>query len=182
MHPQPSLTYQPKNAALAVLAALVLKKRGFKNITVQSIANGVSMARWPGRFEVLRKAPDFVIDGAHNPDGIRALSESLTQYFPGKKLIMIIGVLADKDYRAMLTQILPFAGKFHTVTVPNPRSLPGEELAAVLNSMGADAVFHDSIADAVNAALGEAGREDAILAFGSLYYIGYVRSYVLRDI
>lgn len=182
LHTSLAGTYQPKNAALAVLAALVLKKRGFKNITVQSIANGVSMARWPGRFEVLRKAPAFVIDGAHNPDGIRALSESLKQYFPGKKLIMIIGVLADKDYRAMLTQILPFAGKFHTVTVPNPRSLPGEELAAVLNSMGADAVFHDSIADAVNAALGEAGREDAILAFGSLYYIGYVRSYVLRDI
>ena len=175
--------YQLTNAALAIETALSLIRRGW-TITGENVLEGIRNTRWPGRFELLDtssvspKNISFLIDGAHNPDGIAALAESLQQYFPDQKLIMITGVLADKDYRNMLSRLLPFAQRFHCITVPNPRALPAEELAQVLQELGAVAIPHESVSAAIDAALSEAGENDAILAFGSLYYIGQVRSYL----
>lgn len=169
--------YQPGNAALAAGAALVLQEKGWP-VTDASIRQGLARARWKGRFEVLSLDPPFIIDGAHNPDGIRALTESLSLCLRGKKLTMIAGVLADKDYKAMFREILPYAEHFITVTVPNPRALPAEDLARFIRTCSGVAHACPSIELALQEAFrlqketGTAG----ILAFGSLYYIGKIRT------
>ena len=169
--------YQPGNASLAAAAALVLMEKGCP-ITASSIRLGLSLAAWPGRFEILSGDPPFIIDGAHNPDGIRALTESLSLCFPGKKLTMIAGVLADKDYETMYRQMIPFGEHFITVTVPNPRALPAEDLAAFIHKCGGRAWAASSLEEALSEALFLQKKEGTagILAFGSLYYIGKIRT------
>ena len=169
--------YQAGNAALAAGAALLLKEKGFP-VTDLSIRKGLENALWRGRFEVLSKDPLLIIDGAHNPDGISALTESLSLCLPGKKLIMIAGVLADKDYKSMFREMLPFAECFITVTVPNPRALSAGDLASFIRENGGAAQASPSIEEALERALDlkkETGA-DGMLAFGSLYYIGKIRT------
>ena len=169
--------FQPQNASLALQAALVLGKKGFP-VTGASIRQGLFKAIWPGRFEILSADPPFIIDGAHNPDGIRALTESLSLCFPGKKLTMIAGVLADKDYEAMFREMIPFAESYITVTVPNPRALPAEDLAEYIRKCGGRAQPSSSLEEALEKALclQKKGHTAGILAFGSLYYIGKIRT------
>ena len=169
--------FQPQNASLALQAALVLGKKGFP-VTDASIRQGLFKAIWPGRFEILSADPPFIIDGAHNPDGIRALTESLSLCFPGKKLTMIAGVLADKDYEAMFREMIPFAESYITVTVPNPRALPAEDLAEYIRKCGGRAQPSSSLEEALEKALclQKKGHTAGILAFGSLYYIGKIRT------
>ncbi|MBQ4487493.1 MAG: precorrin-8X methylmutase [Oscillospiraceae bacterium] len=89
-------TYQPRNAALAITAAELLRTRGW-NIAEEHIREGLASVRWPGRFEVLRREPIFSLDGSHIPHGMAATAESLRTYFRGEKLWFVIGVMADKD-------------------------------------------------------------------------------------
>ena len=168
-------TYQIENAALAVQAALLLREAGWP-VTEQAILTGLDRAKWPGRFELLRRDPVVLIDGAHNADGARALRRSLETWFPGEKLTFIAGVLADKDYPAVLGEVLPLGERFCTITPPSPRALSAEDLAAYLKTQGADAVPCGSIEEAVGQAEEYAGTEGVVCAFGSLYYIGQVRA------
>ncbi len=179
-------TFQTQNAALAVSAALLLMPL-YPSITEKTIREGLLGARWPGRFEQISDHPDFFIDGCHNPDGVRAFTESLEQLFPKMKdappegrIIFIAGVLADKDYPSMMRSIIPYARVFHTVTVPNPRALPADDLADFLRENGTRAIPHSSVENAVSAALSEASPEDTVIAFGSLYYIGRVRRMIMH--
>ncbi len=169
--------FQPGNASLALQTALVLGKKGFP-LTDASIRQGLLKALWPGRFEFLSTDPPFIIDGAHNPDGIGALTQSLSLCFPGKKLTMIAGVLADKDYKAMFREMIPFAESFITVTVPNPRALPARDLAEYIRKCGGRAQPSSSLEEALEKALCLQKKDHTagILAFGSLYYIGKIRS------
>ena len=169
--------FQPFNAALAAQAALVLARRGWP-VTASSIRKGLAGALWPGRFEILSEDPLLIIDGAHNPDGIRALTESLSLLLPGKKLTMIAGVLADKDYRAMFREMLPFAESFVTLTVENPRALAAEDLAEYIRECGGRAHAVSSPEEALEEALARhrKDRTAGILSFGSLYYIGRIRT------
>ncbi len=167
-------TYQIENASLAVQAALLLKKEGWP-VTDRAILSGLDKAGWPGRFELLQKNPAVLIDGAHNSDGVGALCRSLETYFPGQKITFVAGVLADKDYGAMLPAVCPLADRVYTVTPPSPRALPAEDLAAWLKERGTDAVPCASVKEAVEQAMDHAGKDGVVCAFGSLYYIGQIR-------
>ena len=172
--------YQINNAAIAIEAAYILKNKGW-NITDEAIKIGIKNTEWPGRFELLRKEPAFIIDGSHNDEGASVLVKSLQQYFPDKKIIFITGVLEDKDYAHMMRRVIPLAKSFLTITPPSPRALSAKALAEFLlkeNAPSAEAF--DSIEEAVANAVRSAGKDDIICAFGSLYYIGIVRS-LLRD-
>ena len=168
-------TYQMENAALAAQAALLLKELGWP-VTEEAIRSGLKKAKWPGRFELLRTEPAVLIDGAHNADGARALRASLETVFPGKQIVFIAGVLADKEYDAMLTAVLPLAERFYTVAPPNARALPAEALADRLTELGGLAFPCGSVEEAVRLAVDHAGKDGVVCAFGSLYYIGQVRS------
>lgn len=168
-------TYQAENAALAAQAAFLLRDLGWP-ITEAAVRAGLEKARWPGRFELLGRDPAVLIDGAHNPAGAGALRSSLESCFPGKRIAFIAGVLADKAYEEMLSAVLPLADRFYTIAPPSPRALSAQALAEVLTDLGGSAFPCGSVEEAVRRAMDHAGRDGVVCAFGSLYYIGQVRS------
>ena len=169
--------YQIDNAVVAIEAVYALNTLGY-SISAEAIQSGLSSAVWPGRLTCLRKEPLFFIDGAHNEDASRRLRESIEAYFPGKRLIYIMGVFRDKEYEKIADILGPLASSIHTVDLPDAgRTLPAPELAAVMQRHcmpGASIRPEESISKAVAHALKEADTGDVILAFGSLSYLGKV--------
>ena len=126
-------SYQPENAATALEAVEVLRQCGW-NIPDEAVVAGLAHIYWPGRFEVLGEDPTFIVDGGHNPQGARALIESLEQRYPDRPVIFVMGVLADTDYTDMVRTIIGYAPARMVVCIepPNPRALPTEQLAQAL--------------------------------------------------
>lgn len=170
--------YQPKNAAFALTVLDLLRDRGW-SIKDTDIINGLKTVYWPGRYEVLRQNPTFILDGSHNPHGMEATADSLKRHFGGRKLTFLVGVMADKDIQAMMNFIAPMAERFIAVEPPNPRAMKPQELAELLYKLyGKPSFFYDSIEEGVEAALSAAGAEGVVVALGSLYFSGEVRAAV----
>ena len=166
--------YQLNNAAVVLTAVEVLRKKGW-SISDEAVRKGLQNTRWPARFEVLHRNPVFIVDGGHNPHGIRATAESLQRIFPGEKFVFVTGVMADKDVEHILGLIVPLARRFYTVTPNNPRSMKADVLAQRIQAMGAEAVPCETIPQAVQAAMDFAGKDGVACALGSLYMSGDVR-------
>ena len=174
--------YQFHNAAVVLDAVDALNQRGF-SVSEEAVAEGLSRVVWPARMELLGKDPLFLLDGAHNPQCAEALAEALSMLTPEKKAVFITGVLADKDYPAMLAKTIPFAGHCICVTPKSDRALPAEQLSNYLKSQGIDATAAKCIDDAILMAL-EMAQGEIIVAFGSLYMAGEIRSHysmILRN-
>ena len=120
--------------------------------------------------------PLFIIDGGHNPQCIDALVKNIADYLAGRKVVALVGVLADKDYADMFRPVLGWVDQFVCVTPDNPRRLPAAELAQHLQSVGADATACQTVEEAVVLAKKLAGQDGAVLCFGSLYTIGAIKS------
>ncbi|MDO5328611.1 MAG: folylpolyglutamate synthase/dihydrofolate synthase family protein [Coriobacteriia bacterium] len=151
-------TYQPHNAALAIEAAKLL------NIDEDKIKLGIANAQWPVRFDIVRRSPYVIIDGAHNVQGVKALIDSLLDIFPNKKFTFIMSVLADKDYETMVELIKPYAKQIFTSSPDNPRALDATDLA---NFIGEAKVF-----ESAQEVLSASNKDDVIVCFGSLYVAG----------
>ena len=172
--------HQWENAAVAKLAAeYVLEK--FINAAVtdgnklkkneSEIISALRETVWQGRMEILSQKPFFMVDGAHNGHGVLALRDSLKTLYPCEKFHMIMAVMADKDYKAMVEELLPYAEDFVAVNMDNSRALQAKDLAEFINSRGVKADCVDSVEEALKTL-----REDAKnLAFGSLYFIGEIK-------
>lgn len=172
--------FQLRNAAAALDAVDALRRQGWA-IPEDAVRRGLADARWPGRFEALRKDPAVIVDGAHNPHGVEALAECLERYFPRGSVTFVMGVMADKDYRAMAARIAPYARGFVTVTPDSARALTAEALAAdIRDHLGLPAAAEPSVEDGVRRALRERGPEGAVCVFGSLYQAGRVRTLLGR--
>ena len=167
--------YQLLNALTVIDVCNALRSRGWDKLTDEAIDEGLSHAQWPGRLELLRRGPDFIVDGAHNPQCVDALMDSLAALYGDKKLIFLTGVLRDKDWQQMLRRALPLAKAFVVITPPSARALDENELAAWLNAQGVQAVPAKDTDDGVRRALDLAGEDDAICSWGSLYFTGEVR-------
>lgn len=169
--------YQMQNAAAALDAIDVLVKKGFP-IGEDAIRAGLANVSWPGRFEVLQRAPLLLLDGAHNPNGIAALAESLRLYFPGKKIVFVMGALKDKDYTSMIRMLVPLASRFITVTPQNARALSSAALRETILS-----VYDGEVTDAgeVKSGLDVMTRlcdeNSVVCVCGSLYMVSEVRAY-----
>lgn len=170
-------TYQPYNAAVAVTVLEVMRRKGYQ-ITDGDILGGLNSVCWPGRFEVLRRNPVFILDGAHNPHGIAATFESLKNHFGNKKLIFLVGVMADKDVSGMMGTIVAMAKSFITVTPHNPRAMPAESLAKLLSAYGIPTKAYSRIEDGVAEAVRQAGKDGVVVALGSLYFSADIREAV----
>lgn len=166
--------YQIHNAAVVLETVNVLRRRGW-NIPEKAVIRGLSQAKWPGRLELARRAPDVILDGGHNPQCMEALGKALRELYPNRKLIFLTGVLADKDYPAMMGELLPLVKEFYTITPDSPRAMSAADLAAWLESRGARAVPCGTVRDGLDQALVAAGPQDVVCATGSLYMIGEVR-------
>ncbi len=164
---------QVKNAIIAVLTAINLRNLGY-SITDKNIYNGLEQTYWRGRFEVMKKKPYFIIDGAHNEDAAASLAQNIKHYFEGKRIIFIMGVLADKDYDAVLRHTGKYAVKIYTITPNTIRGLPAEKLAQTALKHNSQVVIAGTVLQAVKLAYETAGEEDVIIAFGSLSYLNEI--------
>lgn len=160
------------NAALAVEACRALRECGYE-IPDKALRQGLRETRWPGRFTILGRRPLFVADGAHNEDAARELAKSLEMYFTNRRIIYIMGILKDKEYEKIIELTAPYADQILTVTPPgNPRAMGSYELAQEVAKAHHRVTATDSLEEAVELSHLLAGKEDVILAFGSLSYLG----------
>lgn len=183
-------SYQPRNAALAIEAVRALRGAGW-DIDDAAIAQGLAAAAWPGRFEIVREQPTFIVDGGHNPQGAHALVESLQQRFPGRKATFVIGILEDKDVPLILEEVMGniTASAFIVIEPDNPRAMSGYKLARAIRWTGQDILgcsactrpyIAKSIQDGVDKALEVTPADGLIVAFGSLYSVGAVKRAVAQ--
>ena len=187
-------SYQVLNSALAYLALKTLQRESdMPALTDEAIFSGLKKAVWKGRLEVVGRDPLVIIDGAHNPNGVEGLVDSLEKLFPGQKFIFVCGVLADKDFHSMFRMTEHLADEYLTVTPNCSRALSAPALADTLAEDGMKAVSYDSIPEALDTAITKAAArnesltDDAdlprdlrpeaakVVCFGSLYFIGDAR-------
>ncbi len=161
-------TFQPENALLAVAAAQELR------VPEAAIRAGLDVARWPGRFQVVRSREGWlVLDGAHNPGAARALAESLPAFFPGEPLTLVIGISRDKDARAMLAALAPAASRVILTAAANPRAADPETLRGLVPASVTAVRTARSVEEAL--AMGSEGGPTPILCVaGSLFLVGDV--------
>ena len=171
-------SYQTENAALALEALEVLGRVGYPT-TVEQRKKGLKDTKWNGRLTIIHREPLFIVDGAHNPAAADMLEDSVRKYFKGSKLFFIMGVFRDKDYPYIIRKLCPYAEQIITIETPdNPRALPAQELAEEVKKCNPHVQAADSIPDAVDKIFAMAGREDVILSFGSLSFIGEITTIV----
>jgi dihydrofolate synthase/folylpolyglutamate synthase len=167
--------HQIENAALAIGAIESMRRKGF-DIDGGTIARGLRNTQWEGRLEILQRDPTIIVDGAHNPAGISALSGALKSEFEYKRLILIFGVLNDKDYGTMLRTIVPLADHLIITRPQTDRAMPPgkiEPVASRYTPQGIE-VIENSL-DALKKAISLAGVNDLICVTGSLYLVGEIK-------
>ena len=161
--------YQPKNASLVLEAIDILHRLGV-DISPSAISLGLGSARWSARFEIINKDPLIIFDGAHNPEGISSATESIKHYFGKEKVIVVSGVLKDKDYNFIAEKLARVASSAYTITPDNPRALAAESFAELLSSKGVAATPNKTIFSALSGAMERAEKTgEAIVCLGSLY-------------
>ena len=178
--------HQISNAVTALAASEYLFKKDYeKNVARRKIAKelddmnikvaqqgGIIRTSWPGRLEILKREPLFYRDGAHNPDGACKLAAFLQKHFTNKRIIYIMGVLKDKEYKKMLQYLMPMAKKVYVFKPNNERGLSAEILANTIKE-GADipVIIEPDVNTAVSQALETAQPEDILVACGSLSFM-----------
>lgn len=170
--------FQIENAvcALTVLAHLNPISHGrYAGITPYIARDALAKVRWPGRFEKIGSEPDFYLDGAHNEDAVRKLKRTLEDCFAGRRIVYIMGVLADKNFEQMSRILFRPGDCVFTLQPDNARALSAGKLADLLRGQGVNAVACSDAYEAVSRALDAAGKADVVLAFGSLYSLKSVR-------
>ena len=168
-------SHQVKNATISIELLLELRKMGF-DISNESIYNGFSTVTWPCRFELVSKSPDFILDGAHNIDGIEKFVSNMNFYYKNNKKISIFGVLADKDYNEMLEKIVPCFDVFLTVRPDSERAMEAYELKEKIEALTEKKVYSfENYQEAIDKAFEISSKDDVISAFGSLYFVGEIR-------
>ncbi len=171
-------SYQPYNAVLAIEAARVLRSRGF-TIPQTALHEGIASARWLGRFDVHSTCNEWrcvVCDGGHNPQGARALAQSIDRAFPHTKCVFVMSVLADKNYEAMIDALLDYACLWVCVTPPSSRALSAHDACACVSRTAHErnATFSvceaHSYDDAITIIQNSAASQGVpVIFFGSLY-------------
>ncbi|HIJ80192.1 MAG TPA: bifunctional folylpolyglutamate synthase/dihydrofolate synthase [Desulfuromonadales bacterium] len=167
--------YQSENAALA-LAAAELLGAVHQGINAATCAEGIRDASWPGRMELVSMVPPLLLDGAHNAAGAAALAEALQVEYAGRRILLVTGVCADKDFGTLYAPLLPLVSDIFTVTPAVDRALDGRELAAFFDRSGWQSRFCGSLDGGISAARRASLPEDLILVCGSLFLVGEARA------
>ena len=166
--------HQLKNAAVVIETVKVLRERGWK-LAQEDVEHGLYAVSWPARFEVVADEPFFVVDGGHNPQCAQTVADNLKSYFPGTRRVLLMGVLADKDYMTMTDILNEAADEYVCVTPDSPRALPAAKLGEYLARFGKKVSVADSIRDGVGMAIDAAAGGGMVCAVGSLYMAGEIR-------
>lgn len=168
--------HQRKNAANVLEAVAMLRTQGY-HINDDDVREGIAKTVWPARFERLSTAPDFILDGGHNPQCLHAATAALREYYPGQKVVFLVGMMADKDTDHMLAEMASIAKSFVCIRPDSPRAMQPQLLAQQLTER-----FHlpacacGSVREGIAEATRQAGKEGVVCALGSLYLAGEVRA------
>lgn len=162
-----------RNAALSVAAMTRLGDLGVP-IRPSRMQGTLLRSRWPGRFEVVRTSPRILVDGAHNPDGAKALASHLRSRYPGEKWVVLNGLLKDKDQRAYVGELASLAAKVVVTEPSGNRSGKGKQVLKAWERKGATAILVRDWRKALRTARKFQGRQ-ALLVTGSLYLVGDCR-------
>lgn len=167
--------HQAENLKTALATLEILRKSGAVKLDREALYEGLKRARQPGRFEVISEDPVVIIDGAHNEAGAQALQETMAQHFAGKKILLVAGILADKEIDSIVKFLTKITDHIIVTEPDNPRKLAAEKLAEHVAEFGVAAEAVSDVEAAVHRAKELADGYDVILFAGSLYLIGDVR-------
>jgi len=171
-------SHQILNAVTALGALEVLDELGYL-VSNEAMITGLTKVEWPGRLEMVCSSPRVFLDGAHNPAGAHVLKESLEKEFEYKRLILIIGIMRDKNYKSILQTLAPIADHL-ILTQPNiPRAASPGLLQKALERNGEKVEIVEGVQQAIDRGLSMASSEDLLCITGSLYTVGEARAYFL---
>lgn len=165
--------HQLKNGSCALAAVEILRRSGFK-ISGSAVRRGLKKAFWPARLEVVRKRPLVIIDSAHNPAGAAALKTAL-RGFRYKRLILVLGIMKDKDIDGFLQVVIPLADCIVLTAPKTARAMSPEGLFERLKSQDRFVLIRKNVKSALKAALKDAGPQDAVCVAGSIFTAGEAR-------
>ncbi|WP_271629779.1 bifunctional folylpolyglutamate synthase/dihydrofolate synthase [Caldicellulosiruptor sp. DIB 104C] len=167
--------HQVENALNCIYAFEYLSDK--YNIGTGALVKGLLNAKWNGRFEIISKEPLVILDGAHNIDGMRVLVDSCKQYLKDRRIIAVVGILKDKEYQKMLSEIINLTSDVIFTLVPyQKRAFLDNEAKEIALDYGFD--FIEDFKEAIDVSLKKAEKDSAILICGSLYLVGPARTYL----
>jgi dihydrofolate synthase/folylpolyglutamate synthase len=169
-------SHQVLNATTALGAMEVLEDLGYP-VSTSAMVDGLREVDWPGRLELVSSSPRVVLDGAHNPAGALVLKESLEKEFQYHHLILLVGIMKDKDIQSMLHLLAPLADHIILTRPHTDRATPPALLKKALNQNGEKAEVAEDLKEAIERGLSLAQKEDLLCITGSLYTVGEARAY-----
>jgi dihydrofolate synthase/folylpolyglutamate synthase len=167
--------HQLLNAATALGALEVLEQLGRLHPISEQVQEGLGKTRWPGRLEWFSEHPPVLLDGAHNNAGIVSLRKALQEEYTYKRLIIVLGIMADKDLRGMLHKLAPLADHIILTRPRYERAAEPESLREVAGEFAKRTELIRSVRQALKRAMTLATSEDLVVVTGSLYFIGEVK-------
>jgi dihydrofolate synthase/folylpolyglutamate synthase len=163
--------HQVDNAVTAVAALDKLR------IGSRAIQDGIRGARWPGRLELVSRAPEIILDGAHNPAGVRALAAYIERFYSDRRVWLIYATMRDKSVAEIGETLAPLASDVILTSVDSARALRPEALLPLFDAQRVR--IAPRLADALDLVHREAGADDAVFITGSLFLVGEARAMLI---
>jgi len=170
--------HQLQNAITALAAIEILRKKDLISVNPEDLRRGFKKAKQIARFEILQKNPHIIIDGAHNEKGAEALKLTMQEHFAGKKVLMVTGMLEDKDVKGILGHFCEITDDFIATEPESSRKVTAENLRQEILSTGKKCIAFVELGRACEEAFKLKDKYDVILFAGSLYLVGKVRGIV----
>ncbi|SFP98337.1 dihydrofolate synthase / folylpolyglutamate synthase [Lachnospiraceae bacterium XBB1006] len=173
--------FQQENLACALTTLLALQDANILDFNgkKEAVYRALEKIVWPGRMEVVKKEPLCIVDGCHNPDAAEKMQKTLQALYKERRIHFVIGVFKDKDYEHIFSKVLPLGVSADCVAPKGPRGLASEKLARVAEGFLETVACHQQVEEAMQAAFNRCKeKEDMVLCFGSLSYLGEVKKYV----
>jgi dihydrofolate synthase/folylpolyglutamate synthase len=167
--------HQVENAMIALTAIEILRKKGIIKVTRAKLYAGIKRAVQPGRLELVCDRPTVILDGAHNEAGASALADAVADYYPGRKIHMVVGILADKQVDKMLDHFIRMSDNFVATQPDSARKIDAQVLAEKLIDRRVNCQVRKDPKEAYKLAASQAGPEGVIVIAGSLFLIGALR-------
>ncbi len=170
--------FQAQNAAVALMGLEILAEKGIIPNDEKALRHGMAQARWPARLEKLADSPTLLLDGGHNPSGVRSLVNAIRELFPKKRFVLVLAMLGDKDVVECLRTLRELTDSIIVTQCTYERAMPADRLAHLASGIFEHVTCEPSIAAALGKAYTIAEPKDAILATGSLFNVAEVKKFV----
>lgn len=175
--------HQIHNAMTALTALEILRREKRISVSKDAFYQGMAKAMQPGRFEVFGAKPFIILDGAHNQGGAESLLETVGEFFLDSRVLMVVGILADKDVDAMIESFSQISDEFIVTEPLSPRALSAKDLESRLLEQNKSVVAIPDMEEAYNYAVKKAKNEswDVLIFGGSLYLVGKIREMICNE-